>query len=123
MDELEELLGLNGLDTFDINAAYYVAKPELFICEEAGFEFVECAIGTPGVYNGDDNPCAGHGPDQSSGLNNESKQVWVDPAFLGQSRTVTSCVSYINQQELQRFETGTIAVFCNGGVWTDIPTN
>ena len=52
MNSLEQGLNLNGLDTFDINAAYYVAKPEVFKCEDAGYKFVECAIGTPGVYNG-----------------------------------------------------------------------
>jgi len=119
--ELTELLGMNIMDTFDINAAYYVAKPEMFICEEAGFEFVECAIGTPGVYNGADNPCAGHGPDQPSDLNNESEQLWVDPIYISESRTVNSCISYVNQEELERFETGTIEVFCDGEVWTELP--
>jgi len=121
IEELTELLGMNVMDTFDINAAYYVAKPEMFICEDAGFEFVECAIGTPGVYNGADNLCAGHGPDQSSGLNNESQQLWVDPSYIGTSRIVNSCISYINLQELERFETGTIEVFCDGGAWAELP--
>ena len=121
VQELTSLLGMNVMDTFDINAAYYVAKPEMFICEDAGFDFVDCAIGTPGVYNGPDNPCAGHGPGQGSGLNNESEQLWVDPSYIGMSRTINSCVSYINQQELERFETGTIEVFCDGDVWTDLP--
>lgn len=119
--ELTELLGMNVMDTFDINAAYYVAKPEMFICEDAGFEFVQCAIGTPGVYDGADNPCPGHGPGQSSSLNNESQQVWIDPSYLGMSRTVNSCISYINKEELERFETGTISVFCDGEVWTELP--
>lgn len=121
LDELAELLGMNVMDTFDINASYYLAKPEMFICEDAGFDFVECTIGTSGVYNGDDNPCAGHGPDQGSGLNNESEQLWVDPSYIGMSRTVNSCISYINQEELERFETGTIDVFCDGGVWSELP--
>ena len=119
--ELAELLGMDVMDTFDANAAYYVAKPELFTCEEAGFDFVECTIGTPGVYNGEDNACAGHGPDQPTDLNIENEQLWVDPSFLEMSRTVNSCVSYINETELERFETGTIPVFCDGGVWTDLP--
>lgn len=121
VEELTELLGLNVMDTFDINAAYYLAKPEMFICEDAGFEFVECEIGTPGVYNGEDNPCAGHGPDQGSSLNDESQQLWTDPSYIGTSRTVNSCISYINQEELERFETGTIEVFCDGEVWTELP--
>jgi hypothetical protein len=58
MNSLEQGLNLNGLDTFDINAAYYVAKPEAFKCEEAGTSSLN-AIGTPGVYNGADNSCAG----------------------------------------------------------------
>ena len=120
MNDLEEGLNLNGMDTFDINAAYYIAKPDLFMCEEAGFEFVQCTIGTPGVYNGADNPCAGHGPDQQSGLNTESEQLWVGPTLLGSSRSTTSCVSYINEAELERFETGTIEVFCDGGVWSEL---
>lgn len=120
MDALESGLNLNGLDTFDINAAYYVAKPDVFNCEEAGFQFVDCEIGTPGVYNGDNNSCAGHGPDQSSGLNDESQQLWVDSSFIGQSRTVTSCISYINNEELEKFQTGTIEVFCNGTVWSEL---
>ena len=120
LEELAELLGMDVMDTFDINAAYYVAKPEMFICEEAGFDFVGCTIGTPGVFNGVDNPCAGHGPDQGAGLNNESEQLWVDPSFLGMSRTINSCISYINQEELERFETGTIEVFCDGEVWTEL---
>jgi len=117
---LEEGLNLDGMDTFDINAAYYIAKPEMFICEDAGFEFVDCTIGTPDVYNRADNACAGHGPDQSGGLNNESQQLWTDPSYIGMSRTVNSCISYINQEELERFETGTIEVFCDGGVWTEL---
>jgi len=121
MNELESGLNLDGMDTFDINAAYYIAKPEMFICEEAGFEFVECTIGTPDVYNGEDNACAGHGPDQSGGLNDESEQLWVDPSFIGESRTVNSCISYVNETELERFETGTIEVFCDGGQWTELP--
>jgi len=121
MDNFEEFFNLNGLDTFDINAAYYLANPEMFDCEEAGFEFVECEIGTPGVSNGDNNSCAGHGPDQSSGLNAEFEQLWVGPTLLGQSRTVRTCTSYINQQELDRFETGTIEVFCNGEKWSELP--
>ena len=121
MDVFQEDFNLNGLDTFDINAAYYLAKPEMFDCEEAGFEFVECEIGTPGVSNGDNNSCAGHGPDQSSGLNAEFEQLWVGPTLLGQSRTVRTCTSYINQQELDRFETGTIEVFCNGEKWSELP--
>lgn len=121
VEELTELLGMNVMDTFDINASYYLAKPEMFICEDAGFQFIECTIGTPGVYNGADNPCAGHGPEQSSGLNNESQQLWIDPSYIGMSRTVNSCVSYVNQQELERFETGTIEVFCDGVVWTELP--
>lgn len=121
IEELTELLGMNVMDTFDINAAYYLAKPEMFICEDAGFDYIECAIGTPGVYNGDDNPCAGHGPDQGSGLNNESEQLWVDPLYLGMSRTVNSCISYIDETELERFETGTIDVFCDGDVWSELP--
>jgi pyrimidine-specific ribonucleoside hydrolase len=121
MNYLQEEVNLNGMDSYDINAAYYVAKPEMFICEEAGFEFVQCAVGTPGVYNGADNPCAGHGPDQGSDLNNESEQLWADPSYLGQSRAINSCISYINQEELDRFETGTIAVFCDGGVWSELP--
>ncbi len=121
LSELAELLGINVMDTFDANAAYYVAKPEMFICEDAGFDFVDCAIGTPGVYNGPDNPCAGHGPDQESGLNNESEQLWVDPSYLGMTRTVNSCISYINETELERFETGTIPVYCDGDVWSDLP--
>lgn len=119
--ELTQLLGMNVMDTFDINAAYYVAKPEMFICEDAGYDFVDCKIGTPGVYDGANNPCAGHGPGQSSSLNNESQQVWIDPSYLGMSRTVNSCISYINQEELERFETGTISVFCEGEVWTELP--
>lgn len=119
--ELAELLGMDVMDTFDINAAYYLAQPDMFICEDAGFDFVACAIGTPGVYNGDDNPCAGHGPDQPTDLNLESSQLWADPSYIGQSRTVNSCISYINQEELERFETGTIEVFCDGGVWTELP--
>ena len=119
--ELADLLDMDVMDTFDANAAYYVAKPEMFICEDAGFDFIECTEGTPGVYNGADNACAGHGPDQSSGLNNESKQLWVDPSYLGTSRTVNSCISYINQEELDRFETGTIPVYCAGGAWTELP--
>ena len=121
VEQLTGLLGMNVMDTFDINASYYLAKPEMFICEDAGFDFVECAIGTPGVYNGPDNPCAGHGPDQPSSLNLEAEQLWVDPSFLGSSRTVNSCISYINQEELDRFETGTIEVFCGGEVWTELP--
>ncbi|GJM15393.1 MAG: hypothetical protein DHS20C13_07200 [Thermodesulfobacteriota bacterium] len=121
INELEEGLNLDGMDTFDINAAYYIAKPEMFICEDAGFEFVDCTIGTPDVYNGADNACAGHGPDQSGGLNNESQQLWTDPSYIGMSRTVNSCISYVNQEELERFETGTIEVFCDGGVWTELP--
>lgn len=121
LENLAELLGENVMDTFDINASYYLAKPEMFICEDAGFDFVECSIGTPGVYNGDDNPCAGHGPDQPTDLNSESSQLWIDPLFLGTSRTVNSCISYINQEELERFETGTIEVFCEGEVWTELP--
>ena len=121
MDSLEQGLGLNGLDTFDINAAYYVAKPEVFKCEEAGYKFVECTIGTPGVYNGTDNPCAGHGPDQGSGLNGESEQLWVDPSYMGESRTVKSCISYINEEALERFERGTIQVFCGGDAWAVLP--
>ncbi|MEM7009219.1 MAG: nucleoside hydrolase [Thermodesulfobacteriota bacterium] len=121
LEELAELLGMDVMDTFDINAAYYLAKPEMFICEDAGFDFVDCAIGTTGVYNGVDNPCAGHGPDQPSDLNLESVQLWVDPSYLGQSRTVNSCISYVNQEELERFETGTIEVFCEGDVWADLP--
>jgi len=120
LEYLSGLLGMDVMDTFDINAAYYVAKPEMFICEDAGYQFIECATGTPGVYNGADNPCAGHGPDQGSGLNNESEQLWVDPSYLGLSRTVNSCISYINQEQLDRFETGTIEVFCDGGVWTEL---
>jgi pyrimidine-specific ribonucleoside hydrolase len=120
MNFFQENLNLNGLDTFDINAAYYIAKPELFICEEAGFEFVQCKIGTPGVYNGADNPCAGHGPNQPAGLNSESEQLWVGPTLLGQSRPVISCNSYINQEELERFEDGTIEVFCKGEVWSNL---
>ena len=121
LEELAELLDMDVMDTFDINASYYVAKPEMFICEDAGYDFVDCTIGTPGVYNGDDNACAGHGPDQSSSLNSESSQLWVDPSFLGNSRTVNSCVSYINQAELERFETGTIEIFCDGNAWSDLP--
>jgi len=121
INELEEGLNLDGMDTFDINAAYYIAKPEMFICEDAGFEFVDCTIGTPDVYNGADNACAGHGPDQSGGLNDESQQLWADPSLIGMSRTVNSCISYINLQELERFETGTIEVFCDGEVWTELP--
>ena len=121
INELEEGLNLDGMDTFDINAAYYIAKPEMFICEDAGFEFVDCTIGTPDVYNGADNACAGHGPDQSGGLNNESQQLWADPSYIGMSRTVNSCISYVNQEELERFETGTIEVLCDGGVWTELP--
>ncbi len=120
LEELAGLLDMDVMDTFDINASYYVAKPEMFICEDAGFDFVDCSIGTPGVYNGDDNACAGHGPDQSSSLNSESSQLWVDPSFLGTSRTVNSCISYVNQTELKRFETGTIDVFCEGTVWSDL---
>lgn len=120
MDDLESGLSLNGLDTFDINAAYYVAKPELFTCVEAGFQFVACETGTPGVFNGDNNSCAGHGPDQSSGLNDESEQLWVDPSFLGQSRTVTACTSYINDDELNKFQDGTITVFCDGSLWSEL---
>ncbi len=119
--ELTQLLGMNVMDTFDINAAYYVAKPEMFICEDAGYDFVDCKIGTPGVYDGAINPCAGHGTGQSSSLNNESQQVWIDPSYLGMSRTVNSCISYVNQEELERFETGTISVFCEGEVWTELP--
>ena len=121
LDELAELLGEDVMDTFDINAAYYVAKPELFTCEDAGYDFVDCTIGTPGVYNGADNDCAGHGPDQPSDLNLESQQLWVDPSYLGMTRTVNSCISYINETELERFETGTIEVFCDGDVWSDLP--
>ena len=121
VEELTELLGMNVMDTFDINAAYYVAQPEMFTCEDAGFDFVECTEGTPGVFNGPDNPCAGHGPDQPSDLNLEAEQLWVDPSFLGSSRTVNSCISYINQEELDRFETGTIEVFCAGDVWSELP--
>lgn len=121
LEELAGLLNMEVMDTFDINASYYVAKPEMFICEDAGFDFVDCTIGTPGVYNGDDNACAGHGPDQSSSLNSESSQLWVDPSFLGTSRTVNSCISYVNQTELERFETGTIDIFCEGTVWSDLP--
>ncbi len=36
MNFLEQALNLNGMDTFDINAAYYLATPEVFKCEEAG---------------------------------------------------------------------------------------
>lgn len=79
------------------------------------------ATGTPGVYNGADNPCAGHSPDQGSGLNDESEQLWVDPSYIGQSRTVNSCISYVNQEELESFETGTIEVFCDGGPWAELP--
>jgi len=120
MDELESGLGLDGMDTFDINAAYYVAKPELFTCVAAGFQFVECETGTPGVSNGDNNSCAGHGPDQSSGLNDESEQLWVDPAFIGQSRAVTACTSYVSNAELNKFQEGTIAVFCDGSLWSEL---
>jgi len=45
LDQLSGLLGMDVMDTFDINAAYYVAKPEMFICEEAGFQFIECTTG------------------------------------------------------------------------------
>jgi len=121
LDQLLGLLDMDVMDTFDINAAYYVAKPDKFICEDAGFQFIQCAVGTPGVYNGPDNPCAGHGPDQGSGLNNESEQLWVAPSYIGLSRTVNSCISYINQEELERFESGTIEVFCGGGVLTELP--
>lgn len=121
MNSLEQGLNLNGLDTFDINAAYYVAKPEVFKCEEAGYKFVECTIGTPGVYNGADNPCAGHGPDQGSGLNGESEQLWVDPSYMGERRTVKSCISYIDEEALERFESGSIQVFCGGGAWMVLP--
>jgi len=120
MDSLESGLNLNGLDTFDINAAYYVAKPEMFTCVEAGFQFIECETGTPGVYNGDDNSCAGHGPDQSSGLNDESEQLWVDSSYIGLSRTVTACTSYINDDELNKFQEGTISVFCAGSLWSEL---
>lgn len=121
MNSLEQGLNLNGLDTFDINAAYYVAKPEMFKCEEAGYTFVECTIGTPGVYNGPDNSCAGHGPNQGAGLNEESEQLWVDSSYVGKSRIVKSCISYVNEEALERFERGTIQVFCGGGVWTALP--
>ena len=76
---------------------------------------------SPDVYNGEDNACAGHGPDQSGGLNDESEQLWADPSFIGESRTVNSCISYVNETELERFETGTIEVFCDGGPWTELP--
>jgi len=121
MDVFQSDFNLDGLDTFDINAAYYIAKPELFTCEDAGFEFVECEIGTPGVPNGINNSCASHGPNQSSGLNSEFEQLWVGPTLLGQSRTVRTCTSYVNQQELERFESGTIDVICAGTEWTDLP--
>jgi len=120
MDSLESGLNLNGLDTFDINAAYYMAKPDVFNCEEAGFQFVECDIGTPGVYNADNNSCAGHSSTQSSGLNDESEQLWVDASLIGQGRTVTACTSYINDTELELFQTGTIDVFCNGTIWSEL---
>ena len=119
--ELADILGMDVMDTFDANAAYYVAKPEMFICEDAGFDFVECTEGTPGVYNGADNACAGHGPGQPSDLNLESEQLWVDPSYLGSSRTVNSCISYINQEALDRFETGTIPVYCAGEAWSELP--
>jgi Inosine-uridine preferring nucleoside hydrolase len=110
-------LGVDGLLTFDANAAYYVARPSAFDCADGGFELVPCTIGTPGVYNGDDNACAGHGPDQSSGLNSESVQLWTDPSLLGASRTVRVCTGYATAADAAEFETATLDVICAGHKW------
>jgi inosine-uridine nucleoside N-ribohydrolase len=110
-------LGVDGLLAFDVNAAYYVARPELFDCADGGWVLVPCTVGTPGVYDGPDNPCAGHGPDQSSGLNAESVQLWTDPSLLGQSRLVRVCTGYRDAAARELFLTQTLDVICRGRRW------
>jgi hypothetical protein len=109
--------GVDGLLAFDVNAAYYVARPELFDCTDGGWVLVACTEGTPGVYEGSDNPCAGHGPDQSSGLNSESVQLWTDPSLLGQSRVVRVCTGYRDAAASAQFVTETAGVICRGKRW------
>ena len=63
-----------------------------------------------GVYNGENNACAGHGPQQPSSLNLESIQLQLDGSFA--SRSVRWCPSWRDSAAQTRFERQGPEIIC-----------
>lgn len=66
----------DGFHPWDNNPVFYAAHPDAFQCQEVDAAMVVQCAGSPN-HDSDDNLCAGHGPDQPSGLDKEGSQLWL----------------------------------------------